>query len=333
MAKNLKYIALWLLVTLLASACSSDGGDTPSTPPANTQDEINIKAQVWQVMQGASAPRRAHTYDDVAALKTEAQFKCTAYQANSNPLVAYIPTTTVDWDSGDNRWEFNHGTDHYYWPASGNLDFFAYMPATLPSYIAADPALTYTAAHNVTFTCSGLPMTNAGQGSDLKEFMFGMALGRNEENAGTGVPLQFQHPFARIKLQLAASHPNVTINSITFRSIKNNGNYNHSATPKWSTSGDAIDFTVTLSDAAAIFDNNPASPTQISTDFIMIPQDWTGVIVVDADCLYWGEKKNYPSLTTTVATNWQPGYSYTYTFTINPDDLKVETKNTFTEQW
>ena len=330
MTKNLKYIALWLLVTLLASACSSDGGDTPSTPPANTQDEINIKAQVWQVMQGASAPRRAHTYDDVAALKTEAQFKCTAYQANSNPLVAYIPTTTVDWDSGDNRWEFNHGTDHYYWPASGNLDFFAYMPATPPSYITAGP--TYTASHDVTFTCSSLPMTNAGQGSSLKEFMFGMALGRNGENAGSGVPLQFQHPFARIKLQLAASHPNVTINSITFRSIKNNGNYNHSASPKWSTSGDATNFELTLEGAAAVFDNN-STAKQIGDDYIMIPQDWTGVIVVNADCLYWGEKKNYPSLTTTVPTDWQPGYSYTYTFSISPDDLKVGTTSQFTEQW
>lgn len=327
MTKNLKYIALCLLVTLLAIACSKDGGDTPSTPPTNTQDEINIKAQVWQVMQGA--PRRAHTYDDVAALKAEAQFKCTAY--NAGTLTAYISTTTVDWDSGDNRWEFNHGTDHYYWPASGNLDFFAYMPATPPSYITAGP--TYTASHDVTFTCSGLPMTNAGQGSSLKEFMFGMALGQNEENAGTGVPLQFQHPFARIKLQLAASHPNVTINSITFRGIYNNGDYDHSASPKWSTSGVATNFVLSLTGDAAVFDNNPTSEKQIGDYYIMIPQNWGGEIVVNADCLYWGEKKNYPSLTTTVATNWQPGYSYTYTFSISPDDLKVGTTSQFTEQW
>jgi hypothetical protein len=331
MTKNLKYTALCLLVTLLAIACSKDRGETPSTPPTNTQDEINIKAGVWQVMQGASAPRRAHTYDNAAALETEAHFKCTAY--NAGTLTAYIPTTTVDWISETSRWGFNNGDDHYYWPASGNLDFFGYMPATLPSYIAADPALTYTADPNVTFTCSNLPMTNAGQGSSLKEFMFGMALGQNEENAGTGVPLQFQHPFARIKLQLAASHPNVTINSITFRGIYNNGNYNHSTSPKWSTSGDAINFVLSLTGDAADFDNNPASERQIGDYYIMIPQDWAGEIEVNADCLYWGEKKNYPSLTTTVPTNWQPGYSYTYTFNISPDDLKVGTTSQFTEQW
>ena len=159
-----------------------------------------------------------------------------------------------------------------------------------------------------------------------------MALGQNEGNAGSGVPLQFQHPFARIKLQLAASHPNVTINSITFRSIYNNGNYNHSATPKWSTTDVATNFVLSLTGEAAVFDNN-STAKQIGDDYIMIPQDWDGVIVVNADCLYWGEKKNYPSLTTTVPTDWQPGYSYTYTFSISPDDLKVGTTSQFTEQW
>ena len=324
-----KHLTLALL-TLLFAGCSSDSPNDSQSTHQDNKDEINLNAQVWQVMQGA--PRRAHTYDNAAALQTEAHFTCTAYQANSNPLTPYIPTTTVDWIDGSSRWGFNNGNDHYYWPASGNLDFFGYMPATLPSYIAADPALTYTADHNVTFTCSSLPMTNAGQGSSLKEFMFGMALGQNEDNAGTGVPLQFQHPFARIKLQLAASHPNVTINSITFRGIKNNGNYNHSASPKWSTSGGATNFVLTLTGDAAVFDDNPASETPIGDYYIMIPQDWAGEIVVNADCLFWGEKVNYPSLTTTVATNWQPGYSYTYTFTITETDLTVNVAK-FTEQW
>ena len=332
--KRYRYTTLWLLVALLATACSSDGGEMPSTPPANTQDEINIKAQVWQVMQGA--PRRAHTYDNVAALNAEAHFTCTAY--NAGTLTAYIPTTTVDWNS--TQWQFNNGASHYYWPlpatnggAWPSLDFFGYMPATRPSYITAGP--TYSADHNVTFTCSSLPVTNAEQGSSLKEFMFGMALGQNEVNAGSGVPLTFQHPFARIKLQLAASHPNVTIHSIKFRSIKNNGNftYNNSAsTSTWVPSGDATDFVLSLTGDAAIFDDNPASETPIGDYYIMIPQDWAGEIVVNADCLYWGKKKNYPSLTTTVPTNWQPGYSYTYTFNISPDDLIVNISK-FTEQW
>ena len=328
MTKNLKYTALCLLVTLLASACSSDGGDTPSTPPTNTQDEINIKAQVWQVMQGA--PRRAHTYDDVAALKTEAQFKCTAYQANSNPLVAYIPTTTVDWDNGDNRWEFNHGTDHYYWPASGNLDFFAYMPATLPSYIAADPALTYTAAHNVTFTCSGLPMTNAGQGSSLKEFMFGMALGQNGTDNASGVNLSFQHPFTRIKMELSASQVDpITIKTITFKTIKTGGTFTYNgSTSTWDTSEGASDnFVATLNQTVTITN----AVQTLGEPYLMIPQSWTGQIEVRIIWDDWGVQKE-ETLTASAPTTWKIGYSYTYSFTISKSALIVNVAR-FTEQW
>lgn len=319
----------WIYLLLAAGLLA---GCTRPDDPTPQKNEIQMDAAVWQMMQGAPS-RRAYTFDDVSSLQTEAHFTCMAY--NAGTLTAYIPTTSVDWNS--TQWVFNNGASHYYWPlpttnggAHPSLDFFAYVPATRPSYIAADP--TYTAAHNVTFTCSDLPMTNAEQDDDLKEFMFGMALGQNYGNAAAGVPLTFQHPFARIKLQLAASHPNVTINSITFRSIKNNGNYDHSASPKWSTSGDATNFVLSLTGDAAVFDNNPASERQIGDYYIMIPQEWAGEIVVNADCLFWGEKVNYPSLTTTVPTTWQPGYSYTYTFNISPDDLKVNIEQ-FTEQW
>ena len=328
-----------LLAAVLLAACngSDDVSDLPDGSGSAKADEIRLNADVWHVMEGT----RATTYSNATDLQAVGQFTCAAYEANTTTAYINPANTTTDWTGSG--WVFKNRAnpetiEHYYWPASGNLDFFGYMPATLPSYIAADPALTYTAEHNVTFTCTSLPMTyssatpTAEQGSSLKEFMFGMALAQNKDNAGTGVPLTFQHPFARIKLQLAASHPNVTINSITFRGIYNNGNYNHSASPKWTTTGGAANFVLTLTGNAAVFDNNPATPTQIGEYFIMIPQNWAGEIVVNADCLFWGEKKNYPSLTTTIPTTWQPGYSYTYTFTINPDNLIVNISK-FTEQW
>ena len=312
-----------LAVPALLTACSNDNESTPE------QSEIRLKSDVWKMMEGT----RATTFESATNLQTEAHFTCAAYEAGT--LTTYIPSTTVDWNT--TRWEFNNGSNHYYWPLPAtnggewpSLDFFGYMPATPPSYITAGP--TYTAAHNVTFTCTGLPMTNAGQGSSLKEFMFGLALGQNYGNASAGVPLQFQHPFARIKLQLAASHPNVTINSITFKDLKTGGVFLYNgSTSTWSslTPVGTEDFVLTLNTA---FNSNPASETQIGDYYIMIPQEWAGEIVVDADCPFWGEKVNYPSLTTTVPTNWQPGYNYTYTFNISPDDLKVNIEK-FTEQW
>ena len=312
-----------MLAGMVLAGCSGDDDEKTAK-----NEEIRLNADVWQMMEGT----RATTFDDQAALQTEGSFTCAVYQAGTT--TPHFSTTTVNWNSSSSKWEFSDGK--HYWPASGALDFWAYMPATPPSYISD---LAYAAGPNVTFTCINLPMTAATQGSSLKEFVYGIAL--DQDKAGTNSTLQpiagqvamtFQHPFARIKLQLAASHPNVTINSITFRSIKNNGSYDLSGSPKWTTTGDDANFVLSLTGTDAVFDDNPATATQIGEYYIMIPQAWAGEIVVNADCLFWGDKINYPSLTTTLPTTWQPGYSYTYTFNISPDDLKVDTEK-YTEQW
>lgn len=334
MTGNYKYIALWLLCSLLIIACSKDGADGNDVYKPNEEaKEIGIMVNVSKMAEAT----RTTTYDGVSALQAEAHFTCTAYQAGT--LTEYIPpSTTVDWNS--TQWVFNNGNSHYYWPLPStpggtypSLDFFGYMPkasnlSTDAPYISE---IEYTAAHNVTFTCSGLPMTNAGQGSSLKEFVFGMALGKNYGNASGGVTLQFQHPFARIKLQLAASHPDITINSITFKSIKNNGSYNHNATPKWTPSGDA-DFVLTLTGAAAVFNDN-TSERQIGDYYIMIPQEWAGEIVVNATWTDWGAQLAHTVSTTLPSSvTWQSGCNYTYTFTITETDLKVNSEK-YTEQW
>lgn len=315
---------------MLSAACSKDDGDSAQQAGGEAQ-EIRVNADVWRVMEGT----RATIYD--GGTLTSGSFKASSYVANTT--TAYITPVQVDWVT--DKWVWSDGK--HYWPASGSLDFFAYMPAAIPSYIMdmSDVAsqVTYT-ARNPQFKCKDLPMTynselpSDGQGSGLQEFVYALKTDRTKALDGAdGVTLNFQHPFARIKLMLAASHPNVTINSITFRSIKNNGSYDHSASPEWTTTGVATDFTVTLSDAAAIFDDNPASPTQIGTDFIMIPQEFAGAIEINASWNDWGDTPVEHTVTTTIpAITWQAGYSYTYTFTITPEDLVVNLTD-FTEQW
>jgi len=327
MSATKRHIKLLLLLAAgLLVACGPD----VNPPQPETQDEIRLDVSIWQMMQGAPS-RRVSTYDDQAALKAEtAGFRCFIY--NENDITSYNASegSVVKWNS--TQWQFQDGK--HYWPASDALDFFCYMPATVPSYITNNSdvvsSVTYV-AQNPQFKCKELPMTAAGQ-SSLKEFIYALTTDRTKAQDGaSGVTLTFQHPFARIKLQLAASHPNININSITFKSIQNNGSYVHSGST-WTPLGDATDFELTFTGGAEVFDNNPVEPRQIGEYYIMIPQAWAGVIEVDADCLFWGDKKNYPNLTTTVPTDWEPGHSYTYTFNISPDDLIVNV-NKFTEQW
>lgn len=316
---NLNHLTLALL-TLLFAGCSSDSPNDSQS----TTNEISIKAQVWQVMQGASAPRRAHTFDNAAALQEQGSFTCTIYSANTTTINTSEITTNpdqVNWLAS--TWGFAHGP--YHWPASGDLDFFAYMPATPPSYITdnsdVESQVTYDKARNPQFKCKNLPMTNAGQ-DGISEFIYGLVTGQNKDNAGSGVTMIFQHPFTRIKLQFSASQENIRINTITLKSIKNNGSYAHNS--KWTPSGDPTNLVLTLN-------HDYTANDEIGT-YLMIPQEWTGGIDVNATWDVWGVTKNHDVSTTLSSITWQAGYSYTYTFTITETDLTVNVAK-FTEQW
>ena len=314
MTKNLKYIALCLFVTLLAIACSKDGADgNDVSKPNEAKKEIGIKPDVWKMAEAT----RATTYDNTTL--QSGGFTVYAYKAGeSTTEYAYINNKTVSYSASS--WTIADGP--YYWPAY-HLDFFAYAPNS--GSCITGPTYSYSGGQHVAFTCTGLAVTSDGQ-SSITEFVYALAANQNKEDHGaTGVALSFVHPFSLVKLELPAGHPNITINSITFQTVKNGGTYNNGWTSV--TGNENLVWTIN-----AAFDNN-TSAQLIGAPFLVVPQGWTGVIVVNADCLFWGEKVNYPSLTTTVPTTWEAGKSYIYTFNISPDDLKVETKSTFTEQW
>ena len=324
LARQTAVCAHLCLASLLLAACSSD--ITPDT--SAEADEIRFRADVWQVMEGT----RATFY--TPGTQTSGSFTCAAYNAGST--TQYIAPTTVSWVT--DRWEFSDGK--HYWPATGRLDFFAYMPTTVPSYLSTP---TYTTARNPQFTCTNLPMTynsaspSEGQGSGLQEFVY--ALVTNQDKLGTNhtlqptagqVALHFFHPFARLKFQLSDTYSNIKINTITFKDIKNNGTFAYADSPQWTTTGTATDFVVTLNQT---FTASPTATVQdLGADFLMIPQTFAGVITVNASWTDWGETIAHNVSTTLSSLTWQPGYSYTYTFNIRETDLIVNVTK-FTEQW
>ena len=323
---NLNHLTLALL-TLLFAGCSSDSPNDSQGNNQGNKDEINLNAQVWQVMQ-ASAPRRAHTYDNAAALQAQASFTASAYVENAT--TSYINPRQVNWNTDTGKWVWSDGK--HYWPASGNLDFFAYMPATAPSYITAGP--TYTTARQPQFTCT-LPMTSEGQGNDLKEFIYALTTEQNKTNAAAGVNLTFKRPFARINFQLAANHPAIRINSITFKGLKSGGTCSFDGnTSTWSSltpDASTVNFVATINSDFA----TNASVQAIGTTYLMVPQNWTGQIEVNASWNDWGDTPVEHTITATLPAEkraWAAGTSYTYTFNITLEDLVVNLTD-FTEQW
>ena len=354
---------LLMFCSLLLAGCSGDG-DGRDVPVSETdKTEIRLAADVWNVMEGT----RATTIP--GGTLASGSFTASAYVENTT--TSYINPEQVNWIT--DKWVWSDGK--HYWPATDNLDFFAYMPATVPTYITTGP--TYSApgtpgVPQASFTCENLPMTYnaatpvAGQGSDLQEFVWGITVGQNKTNQGTsGVTMKFRHPFACIKFQLAATHPDIQINSITFKGLKTGGTCTLDATGKdgnyyttsvWSSLTPAeggSDLVMTLAskdgddkwiaaDVNTFNNNNPSNTTPIggwtgsAHDFVnllVIPQTWTGQIEVNASWNDWGDTPVEHTVTATISSiTWQPGYSYTYTFNITPEDLVVNLTD-FTEQW
>ena len=202
----------------------------------------------------------------------------------------------------------------------------------------------------------------AGQGSSLQEFIWGITVGQDKTNQGaSGVTMKFRHPFARLRFQLAASHPNIIINSITFKALKTGGTCtlnasekedNYYKTSAWSDLTGSSDLVMTLAGkdndgnwiAAYVntFNSNPASVVPIGgyensahqyVDLLVIPQAFAGAIEVNASWNDWGDTPVPHTVSTTIsAITWQPGKTYTYTFNISTDDLTVDI-NSYTEQW
>ena len=365
---NTSHVLLLTAILLLAAACSSDSSnDVQPSPTPNNSQEISLIPTVWQMMEGT----RAAFYEGG---NITSSFTVAAYSANTT--TAYISPVAVNYVT--DKWNFSDGK--HYWPASGSLDFFAYMlPTTDPSYITSGPTYSVeSSTPQASFTCANIPMTydatdpTAGQGSSLQEFIWGITVGQNKTNQGaSGVTMKFRHPFARLRFQLAASHPDIIINSITFKNLKTGGTCTlnntdidatyYYKTSEWSDLTGSSNLVMTLVskdndgnfvmtdangniivDNAAKFYSNPTSVIPIGgysgemhqyVDLLVIPQTFAGEIEVNAGWNDWGDSPVAHTVSKTIsAITWQPGKTYTYTFTISTDDLTVDI-NSYTEQW
>lgn len=350
-----------LLAAMLLAACS--GSDSDDSPIATSQNEIHLTTNVTSMPLGT----RATTIDDNTALQG-CELKIDAYFNDTE--TKFLDGKTLRYDSSEPAgWKFwNTGSssqEHYYWPFDGStvtiedepkvastLDFVGFCPYDKPAYIG-DP--TYNHSTGVSFTCDMRSyMTNTAQAS-VSEFLVGLTQNQTySTQTASGVPLSFKHPFARIRFQLAASHPNVQINVITFKNLKTGGpcTFSPAGNSSWSSLTGNADLVMTLASkdgdgnyiAADIntFNSYPASELPIGgysggahqyDDLIVIPQEWNGEIEVNASWNDWGDTPVAHTVTATIpAATWQPGYSYTYTFTITLEDLVVNLTD-FTEQW
>lgn len=314
---------VFLALTVISlTACSDDD------PAAGiSDDEIHFQADVWQVMEGT----RATTYDDITAMQASTEkFACYAFVDGSTNLYIDGLVSTVSWNSVESKWLFDDGK--HYWPASESLNFFTFMPYDMAkTYCSFDPT-AYAAGTNddgysedcPRIVCTALPVTITAGSDDTKELVYAYQPAQSKaEQGASGVTMTFKHPFARVKFLLStASGSNVVVDRVTIAGVKNYGTATfNGTTTTWTPSGDATNLVVT------------GTPATSDTPYLVLPQsfDTSLTFTVKATWNDWSTVTKDVSASVAVGS-WQPGYSYTYTFTLSKYALKVDTEK-FTEQW
>lgn len=296
---------MFLSATALLTGCGNDDYNENSNGNANANENAISFSTDLQPFAKAS------TFDSTTDMQTEGSFTCTTYEANTT--TTHISASRVVWSGID--WQF--ADDIHFWPTSGDLDFFAYMPksGSLPSYISS---VTYPSARSAQLVCRDMPMTKAGQ-DGLKEFIWALSTGKNKSNSSAGVAMTFRHPFAKITFRVGnPASDGITINTVTLSALKTGGTCSFDGT------------TSTWSDQ----DGSTNLVGTADTPYIIIPYNYTSGLTITANAT-WSNIGNATADTkaVAVAANFQPGYSYIYTLTLDGTALKVDVDKYTVEQW
>ena len=305
---------LLLAAFLLPISCTKQEGPSP----ADESDEIRISVGLPE----ASAPTKT-TFQTVESLNSDGStINVVAYRTGT---ATQSFTDKATYSASGSKWSF--GTTRYWSDAGGNLDFFAYYPATPAS--ACVSVGTY-AAGAPTFSCTNLPLTSETQLDTLNEFVFAFEANKGNltgSSTGNTVDLTFHRPFARVYFRLLKSI-NCTMKSLTVTSIKNSGSCTYTVADGcvWTPSGTAGNFIITLNGTTG-----REYPTQISNGdyfgsqkgYLVMPQDITGV-ALQLSYTESSEDHTASAYLSGASEKWQPGYSYIYDLDIQKSGTSVQ---------
>lgn len=238
------------------------------------------------------------------------------------------------------------GTDPImYWPLSGRLDFIAYSPANVAA--ATGATITVDPADGISAT----GYTNDGD----TDFMYAISTVNDCDAHPDAVPMTFEHALTQLVIKVKqeqdydsdiSGYSNIvrmTVNDLTLSGIYNSGNFDQSATPKWTLTGNTTSFSLSTSGLA--LDNRASEPVMLSRT-LMLPQSLSTAVISGSYTIQQTITLNgdLTGETTTVKTftlpitiplssygsEWSPGYKYIYTLSFGLESIQVSAR---TSDW
>ncbi len=331
---SISYGAIAFSFALLLTVAGCGGSEIPSEGKEDkiplSDQEITIQIDGWKPLEESRAAI-FETPDDFTNEAPEAKgggnFTLHAYMRETGST--FIDGTRARYQASSERWRFYSDPNYieYYWPQSGSIDFFAYMPwkgSNRDKNITVD---SYSKGTGLSISCQMQNEISNLEDPTGQETIIAYTTGKSK-TAGS-VNMHFVHPFAAVYFKLKQAHRDLTINWIQFNKVHLQGKTtlddttNGETEIEWSPSDTESTFQITI---------NKTIPTDINFNgevggpYLVMPQslgkgtDATTDDVTITINYTWDDKdastENTQSFTRSIKTtdieSWIAGKKYTY---------------------
>ena len=319
---------------LLLAGCS--GQDMPTVDkedePQVSDKEIALDIEGWKPLDES----RATIYEDEGDFKSEASgggnFTLYAYMKES--AQTFIGGARVNYQASSGRWRFYSHPNYieYYWPQSGTVDFFAYMPWKDSGKNKNITVGSYSKNTGLSISCQMQSEITNLEDPTGQETIIAYTTGKSKTNGS--VNMHFVHPFAAVYFKLHQAHRDLTINWIQFNNVYLTGTTTLNTTTEKTTK---IQWTIPSVNTTGTFiiNINKTIPTDINFNgevggpYLVMPQifgkgtddDLTDDVTITINYT-WDDKQDSNttndtkeftrSITTSNITSWIAGNKYTY---------------------
>lgn len=328
------------VLLMLVTACG--GQETPDVEKEDklqlSDQEITLGVDGWKSMTSSRATIFGGKDDIEKESNNKGGGNLTLY-AYLEDGTTFIGGARAKYFSQNTSWEFYDGQNliNYYWPQTGSVDFFAYMPwsgSGKQKKINIERYNKDTGALSISCQTQEPTTLDDTEGQETI-----IAYTANKSKADKSVNMHFVHPFAAVSFELQQAHRDLTINWIRFNDVylkgktTLNGTTDNSTTIVWTDFDSRSTFTIPV-DGEIPDDINFGA--EIGGPYLVMPQTLDGVTIdinyhwdnaKSQDDIIYGDQNNDPTdkiyeIRRSINTEWVAGKKYTYI--LNLGDNKEE---------